>query len=344
MMVFLRQSVLGLLALVVMGLLTNAPVHADTVRPALISVALNQRVIDLTDTLDVSTLQRMRDQLEMLEESTGSQIAVLMLPSTGEASIEDFANQLFRAWRLGRKEVDDGILLLVAKDDHKVRIEVGYGLEGTVTDLLAHLIIREHIAPAFSRGDYAGGIQYALDDLTALVDGGDLPKVVWQQPSLATEVISILLALVGGGAIAVWGVARKQRRPVVLIAQAMFLGLLVMFAGGMETAMYWLVLPLVQLAGAAVFGNLWRKRGWFYGVFGALVYSTGVVIVSQLVDLSLVNWIALPLMALMVLSYYVKLFNVIKASWNTHRGFFILRAMFVLAIFLAVYLLASTPP
>ncbi|MFP3449098.1 TPM domain-containing protein, partial [Pseudomonas sp. SIMBA_067] len=86
----------------------------------------------------------LKQQLAALEQRKGAQMAVLLVPTTGGSSIEDYANQLFRAWRLGRKDVNDGILLVVAKDDRKVRIEVGYGLEGTVTDLLAHRIIEEH--------------------------------------------------------------------------------------------------------------------------------------------------------------------------------------------------------
>ncbi|MDP1357511.1 TPM domain-containing protein, partial [Klebsiella pneumoniae] len=82
----------------------------------------------------------------------------------GGASLEDYANRLFRAWKLGRKDVNDGILLVVAKEDRKVRIEVGYGLEGTVTDLLAHRIIEEHITPAFRQGDYAEGVSRGVND------------------------------------------------------------------------------------------------------------------------------------------------------------------------------------
>lgn len=129
MMLFVRQSVLSLLALVFIGLFCT--VHAQT---SPIGVSLDQRVIDLTNTLDTGFTTRLNDQLAALEQRKGAQVAVLLVPTTGGASIEDYANQLFRAWKLGRKDVNDGILLLVAKDDRKVRIEVGYGLEGTVTD------------------------------------------------------------------------------------------------------------------------------------------------------------------------------------------------------------------
>lgn len=154
MMRWIRLSVLSLLTLLCMSPFTAA--QAD-VSP--LGVALDQRVIDLTNSLDADTTARLKSRLADLEQRKGSQVAVLLVPSTGGVSIEEYTNQLFRAWQLGRKDVNDGILLVVAKDNHTVRIEVGYGLEGTVTDLLAHRIIEEHITPAFRQGDYTGGVQ-----------------------------------------------------------------------------------------------------------------------------------------------------------------------------------------
>ncbi|MGA9702346.1 TPM domain-containing protein, partial [Pseudomonas sp.] len=192
MMRWLQQSVLSVLVLVSASLFISA--QADT---SPIGVALDQRVIDLTNTLDAGTTTRLKEQLAALEQRKGSQIAVLLVPSTGGVGIEDYANQLFRAWKLGRKDVNDGILLVVAKDDRKVRIEVGYGLEGTVTDLLAHRIIEEHITPAFRQGDYAGGVAQGVNDLVLLVDGGDLPKVAG--PGVNPQIIAVLLAFIVGG-------------------------------------------------------------------------------------------------------------------------------------------------
>lgn len=192
MVMILRQSVLSLLALLLVGVMSLA--RADT---SPIGVALDQRVIDLTNTLDSTTTQRLKNQLAELEQRKGAQVAVLLVPTTGSDGIEDYANQLFRAWKLGRKDVDDGILLVVAKDDRKVRIEVGYGLEGIVTDLLAHRIIEERITPAFRQGDFAGGVQQGVDALIVLVDGGDLPKVAG--PGVNPQFIAILAAFVLGG-------------------------------------------------------------------------------------------------------------------------------------------------
>ncbi|MGB3290807.1 MAG: YgcG family protein, partial [Burkholderiaceae bacterium] len=132
-------------------------------------------VTDTTGTLDSNTKEHLNDVLADLEKRKGSQVAVLLVPSTGEDTIESYARRVFDQWRIGRAKVDDGILFLVAKDDRRLRIEVGYGLEGAVPDLLAGRIIREQVTPRFKQGDYAGGVVAGVDSLVALVDGEALP-------------------------------------------------------------------------------------------------------------------------------------------------------------------------
>lgn len=139
--------------------------------------ALSARVTDTTQTLDEATRSQLTQQLADLEQRKGAQIAVLMVPTTGDESIEQYALRAFEQWKLGRKNVDDGILFVVAKNDRKLRIEVGYGLGGAVTDLLAGRIIREQVAPRFKQGDFAGGVAAGVDSLVKLVDGEDLPPV-----------------------------------------------------------------------------------------------------------------------------------------------------------------------
>lgn len=152
-------------------LLASACVSAAPAVPA-----LKQRVTDLTATLDASQSAALEARLAALETEKGAQIAVLIVASTGEDSIEAYATRVFEQWKLGRKGVDDGILLLVAKDDRALRIEVGYGLEGAVTDVQAARIIRERITPAFREGDFFGGIQAGTDALSGLVRGEPLPE------------------------------------------------------------------------------------------------------------------------------------------------------------------------
>lgn len=138
--------------------------------------ALNARVTDLTGTLDAAQRARLEQQLAALEQRKGAQLAILLIPSTGDESIEQYAVRAFEQWKLGRKNIDDGVLLVVAKDDRALRIEVGYGLEGAITDVLAGRIIREQVVPRFQQGDYAGGIQAGVDSLETLIDGEALPS------------------------------------------------------------------------------------------------------------------------------------------------------------------------
>lgn len=327
MMVFLRQCVLGLLLIV-----SGSQVWADTVPPAPVTVALDQRVIDLTQTLDAATQSRMTTQLAGLEQRKGAQVAVMLLPSTQGVGIEDFANQLFRAWKLGRKDVNDGILLLVAKDDRKVRIEVGYGLEGVVTDLLAHRIIEEHITPAFRQGDYAGGVQQAVDDLTLLVDGGNLPEVA--KAGVAPEAYAVLLAFMFGGVVGVLMGAEKLPWRRALMAVVGVTVVLVAVAGGKDWPVYLLLLPLCMLIGGATFGALWQARAAFYTVLVLLGYIAGVLLTDNFVrEISLIHWLAYPFAGLLVLGLYLGLFLVMKSMWQESQVGFIARLLAVLVLY-----------
>ena len=136
---------------------------------------LQSRVTDTTGTLDAQTIQSLTQSLSTLETEKGAQIAVLIIPTTGTESIDQYAVRAFEQWKLGRERVDDGILFVVAKDDRRMRIEVGYGLEGAVPDLLAGRIIREQVAPKFQQGDFAGGVTAGVNSLIGLVQGEDLP-------------------------------------------------------------------------------------------------------------------------------------------------------------------------
>lgn len=136
---------------------------------------LTARVTDLTGTLTATQRGDLEQRLAALEQRKGSQIFVLMLPTTQPETIEQYAVRAFEQWKVGRKGVDDGILLVIAKDDRKLRIEVGYGLEGAVPDAAAKRIIAEDITPHFRSGDFYGGIGAGVDRLIRTVDGEPLP-------------------------------------------------------------------------------------------------------------------------------------------------------------------------
>lgn len=136
---------------------------------------LQARVTDLTGTLTASQIETLDSQLRAFERAKGSQVAVLMLPTTQPETIEQYSIRVAEAWKIGRARVDDGVILLVAKDDRKLRIEVGRGLEGAIPDALAKRIVSEIIAPHFKSGDFSGGITAGTDALMKLIEGEGLP-------------------------------------------------------------------------------------------------------------------------------------------------------------------------
>jgi uncharacterized protein len=163
---------------------------------------LKGRVTDLTRTLKPEQVASLEQMLRSFEERKGSQIAVLMLPTTAPETIEQYALRVAEQWQVGRKKVDDGVVLVIAKDDRTVRIEVGYGLEGVLNDATASRIIREVIVPRFREGDFYGGISAALDRMIRVIDGEPLPE---PRPGPQVEggtlqmlPVLFILALVGG--------------------------------------------------------------------------------------------------------------------------------------------------
>lgn len=133
--------------------------------------ALTGRVVDDAGIIDAATEASLTARLEAFEKKSSDQIVVATVPSLGGEAIEPYANRLFRAWKLGQAGEDNGVLLLVAVNDRKMRIEVGYGLEGTLTDLHSKLIIENTMVPAFRAGDFSGGISQAVDDIIMVLEG-----------------------------------------------------------------------------------------------------------------------------------------------------------------------------
>ena len=136
---------------------------------------LTGRIVDLTGTLSPDEIVRQSQRLKDLQTRKGSQVAVLILPTTQPETIEQYSIRVAQAWNIGRRKIDDGALLVVAKNDHKLRIEVGYGLEGPLTDVTARRIIDEVIVPRFKTGDFQGGIAAGLTRIIGVIDGEPLP-------------------------------------------------------------------------------------------------------------------------------------------------------------------------
>jgi uncharacterized protein len=144
---------------------------------------LKARVTDMTATLSTAEHAALEAKLQAFEESKGSQVAVLIVPTTQPEAIEQYSIRVVEQWQLGRKQVDDGVLLLVAKDDRKLRIEVGYGLEGILPDVIAKRIVADDIAPHFKQGHYYAGIDAGVTRIIGVIQGEVLPPVAPQRAS-----------------------------------------------------------------------------------------------------------------------------------------------------------------
>ena len=165
-----------LLLVLAVVLLPLAWLHAQDATAAV--PTLTRHVTDLTGTLTPQQVDQLDAQLVGLEKNKGAQLVVLMVPTTQPQDIAEYSLAVAEANKIGRKGTDDGLLLLVAKNDRRVRIEVGYGLEGAVPDAATARITREYIAPKFRTNDYFGGISDAVGALTQLINGEALPPPV----------------------------------------------------------------------------------------------------------------------------------------------------------------------
>ena len=137
---------------------------------------LSGRVTDQTATFTTEQKAVLEQTLQAFEARKGTQLAVLIVPTTAPETIEQYAIRVAELWKLGRKKVDDGAILLVAKNDRAVRIEVGYGLEGVLNDAISNRIISERITPRFTQGDFNGGVSAGVDQIIRAVDGEPLPQ------------------------------------------------------------------------------------------------------------------------------------------------------------------------
>lgn len=173
---------------------------SGSARAELVAVpALKTRVTDLTQTLSTDQQAQLEAKLTAFEREKGSQIAVLIVPTTQPEDIAQYSIRVVDTWKLGRAKQDDGILILLAKDDRKMRIEVGYGLEGAIPDLTAKRVITEVMAPSFRQGDYYGGLNNAIDKLIGLIAGEQLPAPASNATSANNNFEGMLPMLLVGG-------------------------------------------------------------------------------------------------------------------------------------------------
>jgi len=224
--------------------LLAAPLFAETAIPP-----LQARVTDQTKLLDEPARQALEAKLAAFEQTKGSQIAVLIVPTTEPESIEQYSIRVVDAWQLGRKDVDDGVLLLFAMQDRTMRIEVGRGLEGAIPDAIAKRVIAEVITPHFQAGNFAAGIDAGVSAVIKLVQGEPLPEPVSAQS---------------------WGSAMDDAGPMILIIAILVGSILRIFFG--------------RLIGAGVAGTLAFIAGWLLlGTFVAALFAALLAFVFTLV-------------------------------------------------------------
>jgi uncharacterized protein len=233
---------------------------------------LRARVTDLSATLTADQASALETKLAAFEERRGAQVAVLMVPSTRPEAIEQYAIRVAEAWRLGRKGVDDGALLVIATEDRALRIEVGYGLEGALTDATSRRIIDEVIVPRFREGDFYGGIDAGTDRMLAVIAGESLPEPERRGPVPGLDALVPLLPVVLIFAVTLGAILKRLFGQLV--------GSLV--TAGAVGAFTWLLVGIVAVAAmaalAAFFLSLasragpgrWAsgRRGGFGGGYG----------------------------------------------------------------------------
>ena len=250
----MTASLLRAIAVIALFLAVAFPAFADVPVPQ-----LTGRVVDQTGTLSSADIAALSQKLRDFENRKGSQIAVLIVPTTQPETIEQFSIRVAEAWKIGRKKVDDGAILVVAKNDRHLRIEVGYGLEGALTDVTSRRIIDEDITPKFRSGDFAAGIGAGVDRMMRVIDGEPLPS-----PSRSANFAHNLDDLMPVFAVALFasiGVGGFFRAIL-----GRLLGSLV--TGGIIAAVTWLILGSVAIAAAV--GVLGFIIGFIADLFSAM--------------------------------------------------------------------------
>jgi uncharacterized protein len=247
---------------VLLALLLTGVAHADVPQDEVKVPPLTQRVTDLTATLDTQQIQSLDSRLTAFEAKKGAQLAVLIVPTTQPETIEQYSMRVVEAWKLGRKKVDDGALLLIAKDDHKLRIEVGYGLEGALNDATANRIIDEIIVPRFKSGNFYAGIESGTAAIMKVIDGEPLPPPPKQHSGAGG--INNIEALMFIAFVLVVAVGGMLRALLGRIPAALLMG------GGLGLLAWLTVAPLLiaLLAGAAAFIFVLLGAGRSSGGYG----------------------------------------------------------------------------
>ena len=264
------------------GLLLGTPAtRAQDVLPV---PALTARVMDSTGTLDAAQRQALEAKLAAFEQARGAQVVVLMVPTTAPEDIAAYAQRVGDSWKIGRKDVGDGLLLVVAKNDRKVRIETTKTLEGAIPDLAARQIIDRAITPRFRQGDFAGGIDAATDQIIALISGENLPVPDAQAGSPGgkgfnwTDIAVFLFFAVPIGARLMSGIFGRKLGAMVTggaVGGLAWLFTSSLLIGGVATLIGAVFALIASVGSLGSVGRGGRSSGWGGGGFGGGSSSGG---------------------------------------------------------------------
>jgi uncharacterized protein len=258
-----------------------APTIFFSLTPALDVPPLRGRINDYAGLIPADRALALEERLARFEAETGHQIAVLTIPSLKGDSLEDFGIRVAESWKIGKKGFDNGAILLIARDDRRLRIEVGYGLEGVMPDAIASRIIREVITPRFRSGDYAGGIEAGIDAILKVTKGETLPERARAAPGPPASQGGSLITILMITAMLALFIGMTRRRLLGGAVGGAASGLVTsLFASG---GLGFVLLPALILGallgaigaalGAGSAGNQWvgrsrsRRGDWGGGVF-----------------------------------------------------------------------------
>ena len=230
---------------------------------------LKARVTDLTGTLNPGQLAALDAELRAFEQRKGSQIAVLMLASTQPETIEQYSLRVAESWKIGRARIDDGVILVVAKNDQRLRIEVGYGLEGAIPDVVAKRVIREVIAPHFLANDFYGGIGAGVHSLMKLIDGEKLPPPAQARAATSDDYESLFALLLVVTVVAGGVFKLLLGRTLGAAATGAAAGVLAwLLVGALATAVIAGIIAFIFALSAGSGGQGYRSGGYGGGGFG----------------------------------------------------------------------------
>lgn len=226
---------------------------------------LTAQVVDTTGTLSTEQQAALIQKLQAFETAKGSQIAVLLVQTTQPETIEQYALRVAENWKIGRKNVDDGAILVVALQDRALRIEVGYGLEGALTDITSKRIIEEIIVPQFRQGDFAGGVVAGVDQMIKVIEGEPLPEPVAKRPADSSNTIEDIAPLLFMGTIFIGGFLRKAigKLPAALATGGLVFVVAWLFAGAVIFAVLAAVVAMLLTLFGSSMGGIGGGRGGF---------------------------------------------------------------------------------